>query len=188
MNESESVALEKTAKKRELKSRMYRYSVYGLILLALVLFLWKLIGDRVVQNTHEDEMAELTIVSDSRLLARSMELVRTTGVASGLAMREALLAEDLKRLHAYADRLVQESTVEVATVAGVDGTVIASSDRKREGTGVESSLKTLLGALDTPLVDDVGDNRLRVVIPLTGLNRRIGYLLLIFRFENKAMS
>ena len=179
------VSAERTDAKRDpsvVRGRLYRITIYLLIVIALALLVWKIIAESSMQSEHKSAMKELRAQTTEQLETRTLDLLRATGTAAGFAVREALMEEDVTRLRSYADELVRNTSVETVIVTMEDGTVIASSDRNREGSMVDQTFRSLVKSLDTPIYERVEDARFRAVVPLTGLNQRIGLLIIMFQF------
>ena len=164
------------------RDRLYRITIYALVVIALALLIWKIVSESSMQSDHESAMEGLRTTMTETLETRTLDLIRAAGTAAGFAVREALMEEDVTRLRSYADELVRKSSAETVIVTVEDGTVIASSDRNREGGMVDPTFRSLIHSLDTPIFERIEENRYRAVVPLTGLNQRIGLLIVMFRF------
>ncbi|MBN1448076.1 MAG: hypothetical protein JXA28_09105 [Bacteroidetes bacterium] len=171
-----------------MRGRLYRMTIYILIVLALAILVWKMVSDGMMESRHAEELKNERETASIQLAERTENLATVAGVAAGLAFRDALMADDVDRMREYADQLVQGGPVDVVMVTGADGVIRASSDRNREGTGLDATLRSLLGTLDHVLVDEVGQNRVRAVVPLTGFNERIGAVVILFRFTSSLPS
>jgi hypothetical protein len=167
-----------------MRGRLYRITIYILIVLALAILVWKVISDGMMESRHAEALEQERETASIQLAERTDDLATVTCVAAGLAFRDALMADDVDRMREYADQLVQGGPVDVVMVTGADGVIRASSDRNREGTGLDATLRSLLGTLDRVLVDVVGENGVRAVVPLTGFNERIGAVIILFRFPS----
>lgn len=171
-----------------MRGRLYRMTIYILIVLALAILVWKMVSDGMMESRHAEELKNERETASIQLAERTDNLATVAGAAAGLAFRDALMADDVDRMREYADQLVQGGPVDVVMVTGADGVIRASSDRNREGTGLDATLRSLLGTLDHVLVDEVGQNRVRAVVPLTGFNERIGAVVILFRFTSSLPS
>lgn len=165
------------------RGRLYRITIYLLVVVALALLVWKLVAESSMQSEHESALKNLKESTTEQLETRTLDLVRATGTAAGFAVREALMEDDVTRLRKYSDELVRKTSAETFMVTSQDGTVIVSSDRNREGGMVDDTFHSLFGSLDSPLFERVEENSYRAIVPLTGLNQRIGMLIIMFQFS-----
>lgn len=138
-----------------------------------------------MQSEHETVVKNLKESTTEQLETRTLDLMRATGTAAGFAVREALMEEDVTRLRSYADELVRKTSAETFIVTAQDGEVIISSDRNREGGMIDDTFRSLVESLDSPLYERVKEDQYRAIVPLTGLNKRIGLLIIMFRFSSE---
>ncbi|GEM_PF-2476993 len=177
---------ENTVAKRDpsvIRGRLYRLTIYLLITVALVLLVWKIFSESSMRHEHDSAVEDLRETTAQQLETRTLDLVRATGTAAGFAVRQALMEDDITRLRSYADELVRKTSAATVIVTAEDGMVVASSDRNLEGSMVDATFRTLVQSLDAPLFERAGENSYRAIVPLTGLNQRIGILIIMFQFS-----
>lgn len=148
------------------------------VLVLVVLGMWLWMGRAV--NATEERMTETARI---RVTERTESLLGVTAQSLGLAVREAAIVGDRERIQSYLDRLVQEPGVEGIAYAEGDSVILAT-DRSRIG----ASLKALAPGAGAATSASVarGDDGWLVVVPITGLNARLGTLALEYNPEADA--
>ncbi|HUP20441.1 MAG TPA: hypothetical protein VM778_10865 [Gemmatimonadota bacterium] len=143
-----------------------------LVLVAAGLWIWK---GQAVDRTR-DRMEE---VSAERVAERTEALLGLAAQSLGLAVREGAIAGDLGRVQSYLDRLVEEPGVE-RIVYAVGDSVRLSTDRSLTGAAL-SEVAPAAVALQETRVARLDGGAWRVVVPITGLNERLGTVVLDYR-------
>jgi hypothetical protein len=174
--------------KSDVKLRLYRWTVYALIVIALAILVWKSVNDYLTQSAHDEAMAALRVETETLLEARTSDLLMTSGMALEASVGLALRTGEYVELRGLLQKLKREAPVERIFAADASGTVRAASDPTIEGTEVEAGMQPLLKGLNRLTIDSIGEGRDRVLVPVYDGSRRIGVLVMIFQFTGRPVS
>lgn len=156
-----------------------------LALLLLIVFVWSRVSIGTAEARLANERQEMTRRFDADradLLARLQDFTarqdeesqRRFGTALAWAVRGELIRNNLDQVDQYFNEMVRMERVERVVLAGQDGKILLSSD-KRYQHGDFSALypADLLGV---PQVSVMGsaEGKKRLVIPVMGLSARLG--------------
>lgn len=150
-----------------------------LVVLVLGLFAWRAVSLNRAEDRLAEERARWAEAERRAVAERTRDMLGLTAVTLGLAVREAAIAEDYGRIATYLDRVVREPGVERVLLADADGSIRVATDRSLEGTPLGDVVPEEPGQRAT--VDRTAEGAFRVVVPITGLNERIGTLVLLYR-------
>lgn len=101
------------------------------------------------------------------------------GSSLSWAVRSALLHRKLDEVDQYFTELVQTGGVKVAVLADAKGKIIASTDRKLQGTRFRERFPAeFLEVTNIAFRTDAGSNRL--VLPIRGLTSRLGTVVISY--------
>ncbi|HEY4187448.1 MAG TPA: hypothetical protein VGP07_20395 [Polyangia bacterium] len=131
--------------------------------------LWRL--RRGIQRERERLIERAIEVADALL----GDAVRVVGVTLEWAVRAELIRDDLRDVEEYMSQLAKRPHLRQAMVAGADGLVIAASEPQLKG----QRLDRVLADLPAPASDvqlSRGEGFLRAVVPVMGLESRLGTL------------
>lgn len=156
-----------------------------LALLLLIVFVWSRvsIGAAEARLANErQEMARRFEEDRAALLARLQDFTvrqddgsqRRFGTALAWAVRGELIRNNLDQVDQFFNEMVRMERVERVVLAGQDGKILLSSDRRYQG-GDFSALYPV-GLLGVPQVSVMAgaEGKKRVVIPVMGLSARLG--------------
>ncbi len=156
-----------------------------LALLLVMVFVWARVAIGAAEDRLERERAALTrdFASDrAALLARMQDFTarqddtsqRRFGMALGWAVRGELIRNNLDQVDQFFNALVRMEGVERVVLAGPNGKLLLSSDKRYQGGDFAALYPAAL--LDAPQVDVLpgAEGKKRVVIPVMGLTARLG--------------
>ena len=139
-------------------------------------YLWKVVDARRAESRHEEALAQ-----------RTEELLELSTIPLGFAVRSAALGGNLGEIGAYFDRMVSEPGVERAAFADATGTIRVASDQALVG----SSLGEEFAGLDPEVAEATvmrAEGRWHAVVPITGLNERLGVVVLTYAPADSASA
>lgn len=157
-----------------------------LAVIAIALYAWKVVAVNQAEDRLEQARGEWRQEASQALEARTKTLLRLSAEPLGLAVRDAAMAENYGTVGSYLDR--------VARIEGVRGAVFAVGDTIRVAT--DASLEGRALARVVPAELAAGDTRVvlaeegvyHAVVPITGLNERIGILVLDYAPPDEAAA
>lgn len=156
-----------------------------LALLLLIVFVWSRVSIGTAEARLANERQEMTrrLVSDrAALLARLQDFTarqdeesqRRFGTALAWAIRGELIRNNLDQVDQYFNEMVRMERVERVVLAGQDGKILLSSDRRyQRGDFAALYPAELLGVPQVSVMAGA-EGKKRVVIPVMGLTARLG--------------
>ncbi|MDT8324068.1 MAG: hypothetical protein RRA94_08160 [Bacteroidota bacterium] len=166
----------------ELRTRLYRWTIYILIVIALGLLVWKIVAESTLQQRHDAQLTAMQEEHAAQLEVRSRDLLRAMGQMIEPAVLEGLRTQDFADLHRRFTRLRRETPVERILVTDLSGRVLVASEPQLEGSFIERELHSLLAELGKAVLDDVGEGRIRLIAPVFEQSRKRGILIIILQF------
>ncbi len=158
--------------------------IIGLLLLVVVgVYAWKEIQLGDVRGEAEQQRQALVERAGEQVDARTQRLLRLTAQPLGWAVRSEMIRRNLDQVDAYLAEFVQEEGVESAVLAGERDTVLVATDRRFQGARFSEHFPAELLERDQTTVEAADQARLRLVVPIMGINRRLGTLVVIYRPE-----
>ncbi|MDX1623022.1 MAG: hypothetical protein R3199_03475 [Gemmatimonadota bacterium] len=161
--------------------------LWGVIGLLVVLLLGMWIWKEMAADRAEDRLAE----QRERWEQRTREAVdettrRLLGLAAtplGLAVRDEAMEENYGRIETLLDRMVAEPGVERALFATAGDTIQVSTDQSLVGEPLSGTIAGAEAGARGTRVSRTGEGAWQVVVPITGLNQRIGTLALTYAWK-----
>ncbi len=157
----------------------------ALVVLAVALYAWKVaavgaVEDKLAQSQAQHVQARAELIEQARQLdARgNEEALRRFGTPLAWAVRREVMAANLDQVDQYLTDLVQIRGFQSALLANPEGKVIVASDRKQIAAQFSSLYPAQYLQAGEIQVEQVPEGKLRAVIPIMGLNRRLGTLVL----------
>lgn len=158
--------------------------IIGLLLLVVVgVYAWKEIQVGNVRGEAEERRQALVERAGERVDQRTRNLLRLSAQPLGWAVRSEMIRRNLDQVDAYLTDFVQEEGVESAVLAGERDSVLIATDRRFQGARFSDHLPAELLERDETAVEATDDERLRIVVPIMGINQRLGTLVVFYRPE-----
>ncbi len=151
--------------------------IIGALALALVgLAIAHLVAIDRVRDAAAQEHAALVESTTQTLNNETSALLRMSALPLAWALRSALLKDDFASADAYVQRMTQEKHVKAVALVTADGKVRLAGNRKLEGHPAAEAFPGVDLNGSAPAVSPV-DHNLRVVVPVMGIDRRLGTLI-----------
>lgn len=160
-----------------------------LALLLLIVFVWSRVSIGAAEARLANERQEMTRrfeADRAALLARMQDFTvrqddesqRRFGTALAWAVRGELIRNNLDQVDQFFNEMVRMERVERVVLAGQDGKILLSSDRRYQGGDFTALYPA--GLLGVPQVSVLAgaEGKKRVVIPVMGLTARLGAVVL----------
>lgn len=159
-------------------SRGLHLAVIGILAVSsVVLAVWLAIAAHNAHSRLESQRASLVQSGTDAMGAQSAALLKLSALPLGWAMRAALLKDDFHTVDTYLQHMIRQPHVTGAALIGPDGRVRLAGNRKLEKMAVAEALPGVSIAAEQPAVVTMGAD-VRVVVPVMGLDRRLGTLVL----------
>jgi hypothetical protein len=144
----------------------------------LAMYLWRvgslLRARRAARRSEEEAVASLQHHVDVAVA----EFGELAAVTMEWAVRAELIRDDVEDVQEYMQRLVKRPHIRRALVAKADGTVVGSGDRAQRGQAIAKLVPELPADLSKLQSIQTADNRTLFVVPVMGLESRLGMLVL----------
>jgi hypothetical protein len=171
------------------RNRNLLYAFSGIFLLTIIgMFAWKVMAVRSLEEQFSQAEARHTeariqLLGQARRLdaRKDEESLRLFSIPFGWAVRREMMAGNLDQVDQYFTGLVQTPGFEAATLAAPDGKILVASDRKRLGQTFASIYPERYLQSERIEVERETSGRLRAIIPILGLNLRLGMAVVEFK-------
>lgn len=148
-----------------------------LAVIAIALYAWKVIAVNQAEDRLEEARAEWRAESQEALEERTRTLLRLSAEPLGLAVRDAAMEQNYGTVGNYLDRVARTEGVR-GVVLAVGDTVRVATDETHTGRALADVMPGGLAAGSEVQIEAAEGGTYRVGVPITGLNERIGTLVL----------
>ena len=156
-----------------------------LALLLVIVFIWSRVSIGAAEARLESERQEMTRKFESdraALLARLKDYTvrqddesqRRFGMALAWAVRGELIRNNLDQVDQFFNEMVRMARVERVVLAGPDGKLLLSSDKRYQGGDFSTLYPAELLATSQVAVLAGAEGKKQVVVPVMGLTARLG--------------
>lgn len=158
-----------------------KYPVFSTILIALVIigamYLWfdfkaKRNCNSIVENARE------------QIQQNNVEMLRLFSRPLVWSIRAEMLRGNNEQIDLLIADLVRENNIENIFVIDLDGNVFVSTTKRQEGQPASDFVNPDVLSADVTLIQEAGENKLRLVAPVLGFDKRIGTLVIEFTHDN----
>lgn len=164
-----------------------------LVLLLIVGFFWKQSAvanvEASMQEQNQQFQADKTALraeAAAMLAQRSEAAHRQLGTALSWAIRGEMIRDNLDQIDQYFAELVKTENIKLAVLADTNGKVVVSSDNKfQDGEFSQAFPADLLAEAQVAIRDGQDGNKL-LVMPVMGLNSRLGTAVVSYAPETMA--
>ncbi len=154
-------------------SRLHLVLVVLLLATTLGLAIWRFAS---VQRLEREVVATREQAREA-MAAQTSELLQLTAMPLAWSIRAGVMANDLRDVDVYMDKLVQERFVKRIVFVANDGVIRASTNSKLKGQPAAAALPGVDLTVTKPRVESVGED-LRIVVPVMSYERQVGALVL----------
>lgn len=159
--------------------------VVALLIVAIGMYGWKVAAVEAVENKlaqadaqQAEAHAQLTKQAKQLDDRRAEEALRLFSIPFAWAVRRELMVGNLNQVDQYFGQLVQIRGFKSAVLAKPDGKVIVASDRKK----LAETFSSLYPGVDLNSneikLEKAGNEIFRAIIPILGLNKHLGMVVL----------
>lgn len=157
----------------------------ALVILWAISFGWQSLAQKRLEAKLDTDRAAMTAQADTdrqallgQLRTRAQEAsaasLREFGTALAWAVRGEMIRNNLDQVDQFFTEIVKLPGTERALLAGVDGKVVVSTDRRHLGVEARTVVPPEALALPQVTVRSEADGTLLLVVPVMGLNDRLG--------------
>ncbi len=154
-------------------SKLHLVLVVLLLAATLALAIWRFSS---VQRL-EGEVAATRVEAREAMTVQAGELLQLTAIPLAWAIRSGVVANDMRDVDVYMDKLVQERFVKRIVFVAEDGVIQASTNTKLKGQPAATALPGVDLAVTKPKVESVGEET-RIIVPVMSYERQVGALVL----------
>lgn len=123
---------------------------------------------------------EAVTKADETVSSRTNALLRLSTIPFLWAVRSELQRENYQEIEQYMHQFVREKGVTHVALIGTDNIIRLASDKKNEGRAYDEVYKEDIKGLDNMVIHDKGDGQKLIVAPVTGINDRLGTVLIAY--------
>lgn len=157
----------------------------GLVVIAAGMYAWKetSVGkaeDKLAQAEAQYVQARAQLIEQaSQLNSRhTQEALQRFSIPLAWAIRREVMAPNLDQVDQYFIELVQMEVFHSAILAQPDGKIVVASDRKQLAQTFTSIYPEQYLQERSSRIEQTADKKLRAIIPILGLNKPLGTLVL----------
>ncbi len=157
----------------------------ALILMLIVagMYGWKNLAVKRMEKATKQQAVQLTAATDQRILEKNMALLRMTSIPLSWVVRMEMPKGNYDNIDQYFKQIIKEDHFKVILLAGIDGKIIVSTDRRMEGADLsEYYPASLLDQYETS-VSPLGEQELIVATPVIGLTAKLGVLVMVYPMQ-----
>lgn len=151
------------------------WRLVGVLLLLLMLvgtYCWKTIAvARAKAQLSRQAAVVITAQSESYLRLMAIPLVWT--------VRSEMLRGNYEQVNQYLTQFVKEPNMKELLVARTDGSIVAATNKQREGTSITALFPPEIVQVNAITVTTGQDDTWLVSAPIMGLNDKLGVLVLV---------
>lgn len=153
--------------------RHWRLSSFVLLaLFAAGTYLWK---DMAVKRAK----AEVAERAAEAIVEQARAGLRLAALPLVWAVRSEMISGNMYQVKEYLNQFVREPNMKELAVASADGSIVAATDKKREGAPAADSYPEDALKTDTISASLDKDGNILVTAPVMGLNARLGTLIIL---------
>lgn len=136
---------------------------------------------RQVQETEAAQRAEWVKQAEARQAEMVKQSLNLFGVPLAWAIRREMMGGNLDQVDQYVTDLVRLEGVEGVTVAQADGSIAVASDRRHHGAAFGSLYAERYLTVGQITVEETAPGQWLLVVPVMGLNARLGTVAIDYR-------
>ncbi len=135
---------------------------------------------RKVEKETEKQAAKLTETTTQMLADKNRALLRLTAIPLSWVVRMEMPKGNYDNIDQYFKQIIKEDRFKVILLAGTDGKILVSTDRRMEGADLSQYYpETLLGLYETT-VSELNSEEMVVAAPVIGLTSKLGVLVMVY--------
>lgn len=147
--------------------------IYILVTIIIVMFLWFSIKINNQQKSHNKEVSELISTYETKIDSINLRNIEFSTKVFSWSVRSEMIRNNNENIDQLFNTFVRESDASLLQLFNPStNTISISTDKKTEGTRFSIPNHVTLSSEQTI----IEDNLIRILIPITGMNERIGIL------------
>lgn len=164
--------------KNELGNKIWRYilsKIYyaGLVLIILIICLWALTKISILKNNYETDKSAIINKYELKLDSLNIDRMQLTAKTLSWALRGELIRDNKEQINQYFMEFVKNPNIGKLQFINAENSIIEiSTDKKDEGT-----INSEYGKIDSQIIS-TDSIQYKIVTPITGLNKKIGFLII----------
>ena len=158
--------------------RIVLLAIAGWGITALGMYLWRVISLLRLRRASRRTATERQEVLQGHIDSAVAEAIELAAITTEWAVRAELVRDDVEDVQEYMQRLVKRPLIRRAFVAKADGIVVGAGDRSLRGKPITLLVPQLPTDLTKLQKNPLADEGLLFVVPVMGLESRLGTLIL----------
>jgi len=151
-----------------------------LMLLLAGMYGWKNLAVRKVEKETSRQAAQLTEKTDLRIMEKNRALLRLTAIPLSWVVRMEMPKGNYDNIDEYFKQILKEDRFKVIALAGMDGKILVSTDKRMEGADLSQYYPAELLEQYETTIRELNDKELIVATPVMGLTAKLGVLILVY--------
>ena len=158
-----------------LGTRLLRYAILLLILLALGIYIWKELAVQSLELKMEDQQTEMVKEQQKALDAQTRTMLRLTALPLAWAVRGEMMEGNLSQVDNYFRDFVREEGVLSVFLIGQENKVVLATNKKLETQSADQVVSQAIQDAENVLIEK-SDSVFRLGVPIMSFNEKLGIL------------
>ena len=163
-------------------SRFYLVAILILILIALGMYLWKVLAVRNLQEKMELQRTEMIQDRKDALDNQAGEILRLSVLPLDWAVRSEMMRGNLSQVDDYFREFVQEAGVQTVFLIDSKNKVILATNRKLETQSGDRVVSSAIMEAEDAVIERT-ESRIRLGIPIMSFNEKLGILVVDYQIK-----
>ena len=163
-------------------SRFYLVAILILILIALGMYLWKVLAVRNLQEKMELQRTEMIQDRKDALDNQAGEILRLSVLPLDWAVRSEMMRGNLSQVDDYFREFVQEAGVQTVFLIDSKNKVILATNRKLETQSGDRVVSSAIMEAEDAVIERT-ESRIRLGIPIMSFNEKLGILVVDYQVK-----
>lgn len=168
-----------------LGTRLLRYAVLVLILLALGIYIWKELAIQDLEMERENQRTEMVEERQKALDAQTRTMLQLTALPLAWAVRGEMMRGNLSQVEDYFREFVREEGVLSIFLIDKENIIVLATNRKLETQSANQVVSQTIQEAESVLIEK-SDSIMRLGVPIMGFNEKLGILVVDYEPQTYA--
>jgi hypothetical protein len=166
-------------------TRLLRYSILVLILLALGIYIWKELAIQGLELKMEDQQIEMVKEQQKALDAQTRTMLQLTALPLAWAVRGEMMEGNLSQVDSYFRDFVREEGVLSIFLIDQENKVALATNKKLETQSADQVVSQAILDAESVLIEK-SDSVYRLGVPIMSFNEKLGIMVVDYEPRTKS--
>jgi hypothetical protein len=168
-----------------LGTRLLRYTILVLILLALGIYIWKELAIQSLELKMEDQQTEMAKEQQEALDAQTRTMLQLTALPLAWAVRKEMMGGNLSQVDSYFRDFVRQEGVLSIFLIDQENKVALATNKKLETQPADQVISRAIQDAESVLIEK-SDSVFRMGVPIMSFNEKLGILVVDYEPQPKS--